>query len=226
MAGCPARAAAFAAVALLSATAAAQQPPLTRTEPGHQPPVPPGGYQLPLAPPITKFPLPPQFVVIRSTQDWRKAGKVDKDLSRACANRQFTQLFPMQYRAIFQTDVLGVAFGHGTNLRDPGKLADKKKIYLFRNGDSTACVVLAMDNQDVRLLNDNPAPGDKQGAAASRPRLSVLSCPHRGVRNAPPDDTPRQGRDPWRNDCCLDWRSPPRPHGRRRPRIFRCASCT
>ncbi|WP_180286224.1 hypothetical protein [Azospirillum oleiclasticum] len=166
MAGRSTRVAALAAFALLSTTAAAQQPPLTRTEPGHQPPVPPGGYQLPLAPPVTKFPLPPQYVVIRSTQDWRKAGKVDKDLSRACANREFTQLFPMQYRAIFQTDVLGVAFGHGTNLRDPKKRADRRKIYLFRNGDSTACVVLAMDNEDLRLLNDNPAAGDRQGPGA------------------------------------------------------------
>lgn len=171
MAGRPARAALAAAVALLSAATAAaqQQAPLTRTAPGHQPPVPPGGYQLPLAPPVTRFPLPPQYVVIRSKQDWRKAGKVDKDLSRACANRQFTQLFPMQYRAIFQTDVLGVAFGHGTNLRDPKKLADRRKIYLFRNGDSTACVVLAMDNEDVRVLNDNPAPGDDKGPAGRPP---------------------------------------------------------
>lgn len=171
MAVSPVRVLLLAAVALTGATAARSQTPLDRTEPGHQPPVPPGGYELPLAPPVTSFPLPPQYLFIRSKEDWRKAGKVDKDLSRACANRQFTERFPMQYRAIFQTDVLGVAFGHGTNLRDPKKLADRKKIYLFRNGDSTACLVLVIDNNDARLLNNDPAPGTQTGpgAPAARP---------------------------------------------------------
>lgn len=143
-----------ATVAVLVGGADAADSPLQRTTPGHQAPVPPGGYQLPMAPPVVRYPLPPQYVMIRSSEDWRKAGKVDEKLSRACANRAFRERSPLRYRAIFQKDILGVAFGHGDNLYDPAKLADVKKIYLFRNGDSTGCVVLAIDNMDAKILND------------------------------------------------------------------------
>jgi len=143
------------ALALLAGPAGANDDPISkveRTDPRHMPPLPPGGYDLPLSPPVVQFPLPPQWVTIRSKEDWRKAGRIDKKLSDACAARKFRQLLPMRFRAVFRTDVLGVAFGHGLNLVDEGKLADKKMIYLFRNGDSTACVVVAMDNQDVNAL--------------------------------------------------------------------------
>jgi hypothetical protein len=126
---------------------------MDRTTPGHMPPVPPGGYELPLAPPVMRFPLPPQWVVIRSNQDWRKAGgKMNKKLSDACALGHFGERLPMRFRAVFQRDVFGVAFGHGLNLVDPKKLADRKMIYIFRNGDSTACQVMEMTNKDAKLL--------------------------------------------------------------------------
>ncbi|MBP2228172.1 hypothetical protein J2847_001454 [Azospirillum agricola] len=125
-------------------------------------PVPPG-RDLPIAPPLTKFPLPPQWMTIRSTQDWRKAGRFEKDLSKDCAARRFRELMPMRFRAFFKGEVLGVAFGHGLNLHDPQKKADRKLIYLFRNGNSTACTVQSMTNEDARVLND-AQPDPKTGA--------------------------------------------------------------
>lgn len=145
------------AVLLGVSGAASADPPLQRTDPQHLRPVPPGGYDLPLAPPVMRYPLPPQLVVIRADQEWRKAGKVEKKLSDACAARSFREVAPLRYRAIFKKDVLGVAFGHGLNLHDPDKLADRKMIYLFRNGDSTGCIVVAMNNEDLRVLEEQGA---------------------------------------------------------------------
>ncbi len=154
----------LAAVVLLTALPAFAQSPLSRTEPGHLSPVPPGGYNLPLAPPVVPYPLPPQWVTIRSTQDWRTAGRVEKALSNLCATGQFREQSPLRYRAIFKGEVLGVAFGHGLNLHDPKKQANRKLIYLFRNGDSTGCTVLSLTNEDLRVINDGQPPA-KQGEA-------------------------------------------------------------
>ncbi|CAO3351227.1 hypothetical protein [Azospirillum palustre] len=126
---------------------------LERTEPGHQAPLQPGG-NLPIAPPIVQYALPSQWMTIRSKEDWRKAGTFEKELSKDCAALRFGEIEPMRFRAYYKGEVLGVAFGHGLNLRDPGKKADRKKIYLFRNGDSTNCTVQSMDNKDPRV---NPA---------------------------------------------------------------------
>jgi hypothetical protein len=126
---------------------------IDRTDPGHLSPLPPG-RDLPIAPPVVQYPLPPEWMTIRSTQDWRKAGKFEKDLSKECAARRFNEVVPMRFRAFFKGEVLSVAFGHGLNLYDPKKKADRKLIYLFRDGDSTACTVQSMTNQDARLLND------------------------------------------------------------------------
>lgn len=126
---------------------------LERTEQGHMAPPQPGS-SLPIAPPIVQYALPPQWMTIRSKEDWRKAGKFEKDLSKECAALRFNEIESMRFRAYYKGEVLGVAFGHGLNLHDPGKKADRKKIYLFRNGDSTGCTVQSMDNQDPRV---NPA---------------------------------------------------------------------
>nr|WP_247887273.1 hypothetical protein [Azospirillum sp. SYSU D00513] len=142
---------------LLAAAPALAAGPLERTSPGHMAPVPPGS-DLPIAPPLTHYALPPQWVTIRSKEDWRKAGRVEKDLSKACAARTFRERIPLRFRAIFGNEVLGVAFGHGLNLHDPKGKADRKLIYLFRNGDSTGCTVVSMTNQDARILNEEAAP--------------------------------------------------------------------
>ncbi len=126
---------------------------LERTEQGHMAPPQPGS-SLPIAPPLVQYALPSQWMTIRSKEDWRKAGKFEKDLSKDCAALRFNEIEPMRFRAYYKGEVLGVAFGHGLNLHDPGKKADRKKIYLFRNGDSTGCTVQSMDNQDPRV---NPA---------------------------------------------------------------------
>ena len=154
----------LAAVGLLIALPAFAQSPLSRTEPQHQSPVPPGGYDLPLAPPVVRYPLPPQWVTIRSTQDWRTAGRVEKALSNLCATGKFREQSPLRYRAIFKGEVLGVAFGHGLNLYDPKKQASRKLIYLFRNGDSTGCTVLSLTNEDLRVLNDGQPPAKQETA--------------------------------------------------------------
>lgn len=126
---------------------------LERTEPGHQAPPQPG-TSLPIAPPIVQYALPSQWMTIRSKEDWRKAGSFEKELSKDCAALRFNEIEAMRFRAYYKGEVLGVAFGHGLNLHDPGKKADRKKIYLFRNGDSTNCTVQSVDNQDPRV---NPA---------------------------------------------------------------------
>ncbi|MFD1626424.1 hypothetical protein [Azospirillum griseum] len=130
---------------------------MDRTEPGHMPPVVPG-QDLPIAPPVVQFPMPPQWVTIRSNQEWRKVGKFEKDLSKDCAARRFRELSPLRFRAYFKGEVVGVAFGHGLNLYDPQKKADRKLIYLFRDGDSTACTIQTITNEDVRVMNEAQAP--------------------------------------------------------------------
>ncbi|MBY6262841.1 hypothetical protein EI613_13130 [Azospirillum sp. 412522] len=126
---------------------------LERTEQGHQAPPQPGS-SLPIAPPIVQYALPSQWMTIRSKEDWRKAGTFEKELSKDCAALRFNEIALMRFRAYYKGEVLGVAFGHGLNLHDPDKKADRKKIYLFRNGDSTGCTVQSVDNQDPRV---NPA---------------------------------------------------------------------
>jgi hypothetical protein len=144
---------AAAVAAAVTATPAGAGGPITRTEPGHLAPIPPG-RDLPLLPPVVPYPPPPQLVFLRTGEDWWKAGKIEKDLSRACAARDFRELLPMRYRAVFKTDILGVAFGHGVNLYDPDKRGKRKLIYLFRHGDSTDCTVVSMTNRDARVLDD------------------------------------------------------------------------
>jgi hypothetical protein len=87
-------------------------------------------------------------IVFRDTKEWRKGGKIERALSLACRNGGFTELRPMQFRAVFTDDVLGVAFGHGLNLHDPGHLAKTDQIYLFRFAGTNACQVLSRPNLD------------------------------------------------------------------------------
>ena len=160
--------AAVACAALLAVPAWATTTPVERSDPRHLPPVPPGGYDLPLAPPVVRFPLPAQWVTIRSDQDWRQAGgRVEKKLSDACAVRNFVQDRPMRFRAVFKGEVMGVAFGHGLNLKDPDKLADPKMIYLFRNGDSSGCTVIAMPNEDPAVSGNGNGNGNGNAGAPS-----------------------------------------------------------
>ena len=133
------------------------------------PPVPPGGYDLPLSPPVVQFPLPPQWVMIRSTQDWRRAGTFEKELSKSCASRHFREQMPLRYRAIFKGEVLGVAFGHGLHLHDPKKQASRKLIYLFRNGDSSGCTVISMPNEDPAVTGGEATPAPARTPPPRRP---------------------------------------------------------
>jgi len=99
--------------------------------------------------PVTPYPLPPQTVLRQPERDWYKLGKVNKKLSQACLNHTFGELVPLRFRAFFKNQVvLGVAFGHGLNLKDPGHLADPRKIYLFRQADGLGCTVAEINNDD------------------------------------------------------------------------------
>lgn len=159
---------------LLAAWRASADEVLTRTQPDHLPPVPEGGYQLPLAPPLTHFPIRPQMVILNTKLDWRKIGRIDKDLSLACADRAFMERDQMQYRAVLaNTEVLGVAFGNGTNLVDQKRKAERDKIYLFRHGDSTACVVVVLTREEWLAANDRSGAGGPAGAGqpATPPKI-------------------------------------------------------
>ena len=59
----------------------------------------------------------------------------------------------MRFRAIYGNGILGVAFGYGLNLVDPDGLARPDMVYLFRNGNSSGCSVLATPNRDPMLLD-------------------------------------------------------------------------
>ncbi|MEI6986129.1 MAG: hypothetical protein WCK65_08375 [Rhodospirillaceae bacterium] len=131
------------AVALPVAKVAAEQ---VRTDPHHMraPPDDVSGYDRQTPQRWYR----PALVALRAKTEWRKAGKVDRDLSNACAAGRFKEVSPMQYRAIYSDDVLGVAFGHGLNLFDPERKAKPGSVYLFRFGGSTACQVLTTKNLD------------------------------------------------------------------------------
>ena len=117
-----------------------------RSNPGHLRPPPDDDPNFDLYAPQrwAKTPL----VVMRSKAEWRTAGKLDRALSNACAAHRFLEIIPMLYRAVFVDDVLGVAFGHGLNLRDLDRKAKPDMIYLFRFGGTTGCEVVTMKNKD------------------------------------------------------------------------------
>ncbi|CAK0759154.1 conserved hypothetical protein [Azospirillaceae bacterium] len=118
-----------------------------RTDPHHLLPPPHFEDRSRPADRLTNYGQTPR-VVLRSDEIWRKGGSIDSKLTSACAARQFRETVPLLYRAVFKDEVLGVAFGHGVNLTDTKKLADPRKIYLFRHGDSTGCLVLSRTNPD------------------------------------------------------------------------------
>lgn len=184
----PFRATLALAAVLCAPVAATAQQPLARTEPGHLPPVPQGGYELPLAPPLTHFPMRPRMTVLNTKLDWRKVGRIDKDLSLACADRDFIERDAMLYRAFFaDTEVFGVAFGWGVNLVDRKKKSEKDKIYLFRHGDSTACVVIVLTREELAAIDSRattpppakPGAGAKPGAA--KPGAAKPATPKPGA---------------------------------------------
>jgi len=123
--------------------------PLLRTNPQHLAP-PPEGDSATDHPPVVRWPSPPQ-VVVRAKTGWRQGGTLDKAATAACRAGRFGERTSMLYRAVFDDDVLGVAFGYGLNLYDPDHKADAKTIYLFRFGGLTSCQVLTMPNPDPRV---------------------------------------------------------------------------
>ena len=136
------------AFALLGGGAAPAAEP-TRTNPGHMVPPPEDdphfeAYRL------LMLPKKPQVVKRDNKTDWRKAGKMDKSLTKACRAGRFREWEPLLFRAIYSGEALGVAFGHGLNLRDADHLAKPDTIYLFHDGGTAACEVMTTKNLDPR----------------------------------------------------------------------------
>ncbi len=135
------------ALLLLALPADAGEP--QRTRPGH------------MAPPaeddphfeqyrLMMLPKRPQVVARDKTKDWHKAGKPDKELTKACRAGRFHEREYLLFRAIYKEDALGVAFGHGLNLVDPDHKAKADTIYLFWQGGTAMCQVLTTANLDPR----------------------------------------------------------------------------
>ncbi|MEI8397063.1 MAG: hypothetical protein WCF85_20245 [Rhodospirillaceae bacterium] len=122
---------------------------MIRTAPGHL--LPPYDEFDPerLAP--TRLPSTPQ-IVVRSKKEWRTSGTMNRALTEACRAGRFKERLPLQYRAIFSDAVLGVAFGHGTNLYDPGHKGKTDTVYMFRYGDTTDCEVLTIKKSAMKKL--------------------------------------------------------------------------
>ncbi|CAK0750659.1 Secreted protein [Azospirillaceae bacterium] len=144
---------------------------MLRTNSEHQRPVPRlGGMAINRDSYPPKVALPAQIVILDRKKEWRNSGKVDQKLSQACAEGMFDEIVPKYYRAIFKDGVLGVAFGHGLNLRDEKKLADPKKVYLFVSGDTTGCTVLVLPNKDPRVESfKSPAKDGKTASQSQKP---------------------------------------------------------
>lgn len=122
---------------------------MMRTDPGHVPPLPDSASRG-VVPPVW-YPFVPRLVSRQADQDWRAAGRVDKELSAACRRGEFREYAPNRFRAVFRDGMLGVAFGHGMNLVDTGKRADPGLIYYFRDSNTTGCLVLSANNPDPEL---------------------------------------------------------------------------
>ena len=138
------------AAALLGSGAVFAAEPM-RTKSGHMVPPPEDDphfeeYRLLL------LPKKPQVVMRDNKKDWRKAGKMDKALTRACRAGRFREWEPLLFRAIYSGEVLGVAFGHGLNLRDADHLAKPNLIYLFHDGGTAGCEVMTTQNLDPRAV--------------------------------------------------------------------------
>lgn len=137
-------AAALALALALAGPARAAEP--IRSDPRHLQPPPDDDPNFELYAPLWWAKRPQ--VVLRAKTGWLAAGKIDRALSNACAGHRFIEIIPMLFRAVFTDDVLGVAFGHGLNLRDLDHKAKPEMIYLFRFGGTTGCEVLTMRNKD------------------------------------------------------------------------------
>ena len=140
----------FLAVLLLAVLPAFAAEPV-RTDPRHLVPPPdddPNFEQNRL----TLTPKKPQVIIRDRKKEWRKAGKMDKALTKACRAGRFREFEPLLFRAIYTDDALGVAFGHGLNLHDPDHKARPDLIYLFWHGGTAACEVLTTTNLDPNAV--------------------------------------------------------------------------
>lgn len=135
-----------------------------RTDPGHLYPPPDDDPHFEQNR-LLLMPKKPQVIIRDRKKEWRKAGKMDKALTRACRAGRFREFEPLLFRAIYTDDALGVAFGHGLNLYDPDHKAKPELIYLFWHGGTAACEVMTTTN-----LDPNAVPGSGSGGNPLTPK--------------------------------------------------------
>ena len=143
-------------VAMLAVPAAFAADPL-RTDPHHLAPPPDNDPHFEQNR-LMLWPKKPQVVLRDRKKDWRKAGKPDKALTKACRAGRFHEREYLLFRAIYQDDALGVAFGHGLNLYDPDHKGKPEVIYLFWQGGTAMCEVLTTKNLDPSAAPSAAAP--------------------------------------------------------------------
>lgn len=136
----------------MPAAADIARPPLARSAPGHLQPVPRILPFVPLpAPPLPLMEEQPGAILVRKVEGGMETlGKLDKALSQACQSGLFKEAKASKMIAVARKGVLGVAFGHGLNLVDPMKMADRSKVYYFQNASTSLCMVRVGDNWDER----------------------------------------------------------------------------
>jgi hypothetical protein len=136
----------------MPAAADIARPPLSRSAAGHLLPVPRILPFTPLpAPPLPLMEEQPGAILVRKVEGGMETlGKLDRDLSQACQAGLFRQAKASKMIAVAKKGVLGVAFGHGLNLVDPMKMADRSKVYYFQNASTSLCLVRVGDNWDAR----------------------------------------------------------------------------
>jgi len=128
------------------------RPPLARSAAGHLLPVPRVLPFTPLpAPPLPLMEEQPGAILVRKVEGGMETlGKLDKNLSQACQAGLFKEIKPSKMIAVARKGVLGVAFGHGLNLVDPMRMANRSKVYYFQNASTSLCMVRVGDNWDER----------------------------------------------------------------------------
>lgn len=129
--------------AALPAGGAAAQIELARTHRDHLQPLRLAPLELPQLSAPTRFEQS-GGIVLRSDKPVAANATLERRLSDLCRYNLFRQRADGWYTALFADGNWGAAFGSGVGLFDPGELADRGRLYLFRRAGTTACEVRSM----------------------------------------------------------------------------------
>jgi hypothetical protein len=127
------------ALVQMVAAAGAEELRLQRTDPGHLPPRPLGRAEPPPASQWSK--REGSWMLYRFSEELSGLARIDWQLSRLCERGAFVQERDGRFLAATPGRSYGLAFGSGTNLRDPRKQAKAGEVYLFGRAETSACLV-------------------------------------------------------------------------------------